>query len=146
LRPVCPQCRLTYFYDPKLVVAVIVEIDGRIVMQQRAVDPGAGKWSFPSGFVDRGEDVVAAAKREVFEEVGIRVGDLDVVGVYSESGETVALAVFATRAGGQLPSAGDETMAVMLAVPEELPELAFPRDRRLVEDWLTWKSKCLPDR
>ena len=143
LRPMCPQCRYVYFYDPKLVVSTIIEIDGKVVMQQRAVDPGAGRWSIPSGFVDRGEDIYAAAEREVLEEVGLRVTELEIVGFYSEPGETVALAVFATTADGQLPTAGDETLAVTLAAPDALPELAFARDARLINDWLSWKARHL---
>jgi molybdenum cofactor cytidylyltransferase len=137
LRPRCPVCRYTYFYDPKLATAVIVEIDGRIVMQRRAVDPGAGKWSLPSGFVDRGEIVTEAAAREVFEEVGLVVRDLQSIGFYSEPGATVTLAVFAAEAAGQQPVAGDETSEVMLAEPRALPELAFPRDERIIADWLS---------
>jgi molybdenum cofactor cytidylyltransferase len=140
LRPHCPSCAFTYFYDPKLATAVIVEIDGRIVMQRRAVDPGAGKWSLPSGFVDRGEVVTEAAAREVFEEVGLIVQELQSIGFYSEPGATVTLAVFAAGASGQQPVAGDETSEVMLAEPEALPELAFPRDERIIADWLSWRS------
>ena len=143
LRPTCPQCRYVYFYDPKLVVSVIIEIDGSIVMQQRAVDPGAGKWSIPSGFVDRGEDIYAAAMREVHEEVGLRIAELEIIGLYSEPGETVTLVVFATTADGQLPTAGDETLAVTLAALDALPELAFARDARLINDWLSWKTRRL---
>lgn len=141
LRPHCPACQYTYFYDPKLAAAVIVEIEGRIVMQRRSVDPGAGKWSLPSGFVDRGEIVTEAAAREVFEEVGLVVENLRMVGFYSEPGATVTLAVFAGDATGQQATAGDETSEVMLAEPKDLPELAFPRDQRIIEDWQEWRSK-----
>jgi molybdenum cofactor cytidylyltransferase len=68
-RPVCPACGFTAFYDPKIAAAVIVEIDGRIVLQRRAIAPGRGKWTFPGGFVDRGERIEDAAIREVVEEV-----------------------------------------------------------------------------
>ena len=136
LRPVCPQCGFVYFYDPKVTVAVIIEIDGKIVMHQRAGDPGAGKWTFPSGFVDRGEIVIDAARREVFEEVGLEVDDLQLMDVYSAPGETVVLIVFHTSLSGQLPIAGDETTDVRLFTPDDLPELAFPRDRQIVDDWL----------
>jgi molybdenum cofactor cytidylyltransferase len=136
LRPVCPICNFTAFHDPKIAVATIVEIDGRIVMQRRAVDPGRGKWSFPSGFVDRGEPLRLAAAREVEEEVGIRVDQLELLDVYSEAGETVALVVFHGRADGQLPEAREESLDVALADPDDLPELAFPRDSRIIADWL----------
>lgn len=136
LRPVCPSCGFVYFYDPKIAVAVIIEIDGQIVMQQRAVNPGAGKWTFPSGYVDRGEVVVEAAAREVLEEVGLSISNLRLLDVYSEAGETVVLVVYHTIVAGQHPSIGDESTDVRLFAPDRLPELAFPRDARVLADWL----------
>ncbi|CAN5498157.1 hypothetical protein BH24CHL1_BH24CHL1_01670 [soil metagenome] len=136
LRPVCPECGFTYFFDPKIAVAVIIEIDGKIVLQQRTINPGIGKWTFPSGFVDRGEVVVEAAAREVLEEVGLRVDNLRLLNLYSEPGQTVTLVVYHTVVTGQLPSIGDESSDVRLFSPETLPELAFPRDADVVADWL----------
>lgn len=140
LRPVCPACDFTAFYDPKISAATIIEIGGRIVMMKRAGDPGRGRWTFPSGFVDRGEPVKVAAAREVLEEVGIVVRDLELLDIFSEPGETVTLAVFTTRVEGQEPKIGDESTDVALVDPEHLPELAFPRDREIVEKWMQQRS------
>lgn len=140
LRPVCPVCDFTAFYDPKISAATIIEIDGRIVMMKRAGDPGRGLWTFPSGFVDRGEPVRVAAAREVLEEVGIVVRDLELLDIFSEPGETVTLVVFATSVVDQKPKIGDESTDVALVDPEHLPELAFPRDREIVEKWMQQRS------
>ena len=72
-RPHCAACNRTFFEDPKLAVAVVIAIDGRILLQQRDIDPGRGAWTFPSGYVDRGEIVEEAAAREVLEEVNLAV-------------------------------------------------------------------------
>jgi molybdenum cofactor cytidylyltransferase len=134
-RPVCPQCGFTYFFDPKIAAAVVVEIDGRIVLQQRTIDPGMGRWTFAGGFVDRGEPVHVAAVREVREEIGIEINDPTLLGVYSEPGEMVVLVAFAASAPGQRPSIGDESSDVRLFDPDDLPELAFHRDARVLADW-----------
>lgn len=136
LRPACPQCGFIYFFDPKIAVAVLIEIDGKIVMHKRAGEPGRGKWTFPSGFVDRGEVVIEAAAREVEEEVGLQLDNLRLFNVYSRPGETVVLVVFTASAYGQTPQAGDESTEVRLCSPGDLPELAFPRDEQIVADWL----------
>lgn len=135
LRPVCPRCNFIAFYDPKISVATIIEIGGRIVMQRRAHDPGRGLWTFPSGFVDRGEPLRQAAAREVQEEVGVVVEDLELLEIYSEPGATVVLVVFTASAEGQVPALSDETLEVALVDPDNLPELAFPRDREIVAEW-----------
>lgn len=137
LRPVCPACNFTIFVDPKLAVAVIIDTDDGIVMQRRKIDPGHGKWTFPSGFVDRGEDLQSAARREVQEEVEIVVDDLELLDIYSEPGETVALVVYIARVPGAEPAPGDESDQVAVVNPRTLPELAFARDARIVSDWLS---------
>jgi len=64
-RLVCTACGYVFYLDPKLAVGTIISIDGgRIVLVKRAIDPGYGKWVFPGGYVDRGEEVRAAAVRE----------------------------------------------------------------------------------
>jgi CTP:molybdopterin cytidylyltransferase MocA/ADP-ribose pyrophosphatase YjhB (NUDIX family) len=135
LRPVCPRCDFTALYDPKISAATIVEIGERIVMLKRAGHPGKGKWTFPSGFVDRGEPVRDAAAREVFEEVGLRVEDLELLDIYGQPGATVNLVVFCARADGQQPIDGDESTDVALVDPDDLPPLAFPRDAKIIEHW-----------
>lgn len=140
LRPVCPECNFTYLYDPKLVVATIVESNGRIVMHRRTVNPGAGKWTFPSGFVDRGEHVEDAARREALEEVGIRVDNLNLVNTWSEGGSSAVLLVFHGTAEGQEPIAGDESSDAGWFDPNDLPELAFPRDAEIVAAWLATRN------
>ena len=41
-----------------------------------------GKWSLPAGKVEPGESFAAAMKREVFEETGLEVEPVDVLGTY----------------------------------------------------------------
>ncbi len=142
LRPVCPTCDFTAFHDPKISAATIVEIDDRIVMLKRAGYPGKGLWTFPSGFVDRGEPVRVAAAREVHEEVGLRVDGLELLDIYGEPGATVNLVVFMAQADGQSPLIGDESTDVALVDPDDLPPLAFPRDSRIIEEW---KQRRSPD-
>lgn len=54
--------------------------DGAILMQQRQDD---GTWSYPGGRVEIDETVEDAARREVLEECGLRVGRLELLGVFS---------------------------------------------------------------
>jgi 8-oxo-dGTP diphosphatase len=134
-RPFCPTCETAFFEDPKLAVAVVIEQGGKVALQRRTIDPGAGLWTFPSGFVDRGEPVEEAAVREAWEEVGLQVQLDRFLGLYSTPGETVVLAVFvASPEAGRLQSL-DENDAVGFFAPENLPELAFPNDRTIIETW-----------
>lgn len=135
-RPVCAGCGAVTYLDPKLAVAVVIERAGRILLGRRG--PGTrepGKWSFPAGFVERGEPVETAAVREVREEVGltIRIGRL--IGLYSSAGETVVLAVYAAARVEGDPVAGDDLVEVGWFDPTAVPDLAFPHDGRILHDW-----------
>jgi ADP-ribose pyrophosphatase YjhB (NUDIX family) len=136
LRPVCPACGTVTYLDPKLAVAVVVERAGRILLGRRG--PGTrepGKWSFPAGFVERGEPVEAAAIREVREEVGLDVTLGPLLGLVSAPGEVVVLAVYAAVDARGEPVAGDDLTEVGWFAPDALPELAFPHDARVLADW-----------
>lgn len=140
LRPVCTVCGAVTYLDPKLAVAVLIEREGRVLLGQRGEGTREpGKWSFPAGFVDRGEVVEAAAIREVREEVGLVIELGDLFGLYSEEGEDVVLAVFAAaRAEGE-PVAAEDLVAVGWFAADDLPELAFDHDRRIIDEWLRRK-------
>lgn len=55
------------------VVAVIIDTDDRVLLTKRNVPPFQGEWVMPGGKIDLGEPIVAALKREVWEEVGLEV-------------------------------------------------------------------------
>ena len=136
-RPTCPSCGFVHYLDPKVAVAVILGDEHGVLLGRRCIDPGAGLWSFPAGYVNRGEILEEAAVREVLEELGLAVRLTGVVGVYSERGEPVVLVVYAgeVEAGEPVPD-GREVSEVRRFALDALPQgLAFPHDRRVLADW-----------
>jgi 8-oxo-dGTP diphosphatase len=137
-RPVCTACGQVVYLDPKLAVAVLIARDGRILLGKRGQGTREpGKWSFPAGFVERGERVERAAVREAREETGLDVVVGDLIGLFSSDGETVVLAVYEAISAVGEPCAGDDLTEVGWFASSELPELAFPRDRRIMDAWLS---------
>ncbi|MHB8645744.1 MAG: NUDIX hydrolase [Thermomicrobiales bacterium] len=125
------------YRDPKVAVAVIIADARGILLQQRAIDPRKRLWTFPSGYVDRGEQVERAAEREVFEELGLAVTLTHLLGVYSEPGNPVVLIVYT----GTIPDASTpviqeaEISAIGYFPPTNLPPLAFDHDAQIIADW-----------
>jgi 8-oxo-dGTP diphosphatase len=134
LRPVCVACGSVTYLDPKLAVAIVVERDGKVLLGKRGEHTrAAGKWSFPAGFVERGEVVEEAAMREVREETGFEIELGSLVGLISSTGETVVLAVYTGSIVGGAEHAGDDLTELGWFSPDALPELAFPHDSEILE-------------
>ena len=140
--PECSDCGRTIWNDPKLAGAAIVPIDDGIVMVQRAIEPAIGRWSFPSGYVNRGEKVERAVEREVLEECGLQTTVEQLVGLYSEDGNDIVLAVYQVRVtGGRLQVGDHETLDVQVVDVGNLPELAFDHDRAIIADWMAQSAR-----
>jgi len=70
----CPHCGTQHFprTDPAVIMA-IVDGDDRLLLGHAATWP-EGRYSVPAGFVEPGEHLEAAVRREVLEETGVAVG------------------------------------------------------------------------
>jgi len=126
------------YANPKPVAAAIpVAADGRIILLRRGFDPGKGLWTFPGGYVDLGESVEDAARRETREELEIDVELGRLVGVYSRAEDRVVLVVYAATTT-QTPRTTDEAPEVRAFAPDELPwdALAFWSTERALKELL----------
>jgi len=83
----------------KEVTAAIITDNGKVLIAQRGKNQNhAGKWEFPGGKVEAGETYVECLKREIMEELGIKI---DVEDYFAESiyqYETGAIKLVAYRA------------------------------------------------
>ena len=139
LRPVCDACGAVTYLDPKLAVALVIGRAGHLLLGVRAAHTrNPGTWSFPAGFVERGEKVEDAAIREAREESGVDVRLGPLLGLFSETGEPVVLAAYAAepRDPAAEPVAGDDLLEVRWFPLDALPPFAFPHDARIVAAWL----------
>jgi ADP-ribose pyrophosphatase YjhB (NUDIX family) len=138
-RLVCTACGRVQYRNPAVVGAVIVERDGAVLLLRRARAPRAGTWVFPGGFVELGETVAEAARRECIEETGIepRVGPL--IGVYDRPGPGIVIVVYRAAVMSGAVAPGPEASEVCWFPIERIPwtELAFDTTEAALRDWLT---------
>lgn len=119
---------------PLLTVdCVVVDAEGRVLLIERRNAPFKGRWALPGGFVDLGESVEDACRRELLEETGVRAGRLTLVGVYSKPGRdprgpTVSIA-YLTRVGRRRATASDDAVAAVWRDDWKRLDLAFDHKR-----------------
>jgi len=109
---------------------VIFDNTGRVLLIRRKNGPFKDSYALPGGFVDIGETLEAACRREVHEEVGIELGDLSLVGVYSDPkrdprGHTVSVAYLALLSLVVPPRAGSDAEGAELIKDWRKLSLAF---------------------
>jgi ADP-ribose pyrophosphatase YjhB (NUDIX family) len=139
-RLVCSShsCGFIFYLDPKIAVGTVIQFDAGIVLVRRAIEPGYGKWVFPGGYVDRGEEITLAAIREAREESGLDVRIDRLINIYSYAGRTPIVVVYAaTRLSGEL-ACDDEGLEAKAFEPPSIPwdELAFRSTREALRDYL----------
>ncbi len=144
-RLVCSKCSGVVYLDPKVVACVILEIDGKILLMRRKRPDDTHRWLLPGGYVDEGEPVERAAIREIREEVNLDIRLDALVGVFSYPGWPPVIIVYSARLDKAEPSAGEETEALNLFPPEEIPwdMLAFPSTRDALRAHLQGRA-CQP--
>ena len=127
---------------PRLTVDAIIEVDGGIVLVRRKHAPLG--WALPGGFVDIGETVATAARREAKEETNLDAEITELLGVYSDPKRdprgfhTVGL-VFIARATGQ-PVGGDDAAEARVFALDALPA-DIPFDHPLIiEDYRRYRK------
>lgn len=135
----CPSCGLHAF--PRLAPAIITLVhrdDGRVLLARNARWPTA-MFSCLAGFVEPGESVEDAVRREVQEEVGLEIGALRYFGSQPwPFPHSLMLGFHARWKGGEIAVDGDEIAEARWFSPDALPEVPgrISIARKLIDDWL----------
>jgi mutator protein MutT len=120
---------------PIVAVGAIVAENGRVLMARRGKEPSYGFWSVPGGAVHLGEDLKAAARREIKEELGIEVELTDVIEIMErvtrDAGgriqyHYVVIDYLARHVGGE-PTPSPEALEVRWIAPEDFPKYEMTR-------------------
>jgi ADP-ribose pyrophosphatase YjhB (NUDIX family) len=138
-RAVCTACGAIHYRNPKLIAGCVPELDRRILICRRAIEPRRGYWTIPAGFMEIGETLQQAAARECQEEAlaRVQVGSLVAV-VHVLHAEQVHVMFRARLSGGF--GVGVESLETVLCDESDIPwpEIAFPSVeftlRRFLED------------
>jgi len=136
-RFVCDQCGEIHYQNPRLVVGCVPELDGRLLLCRRAIEPRYGYWTLPAGFMENGETVSQGALRETLEEAGARVELGAAFSMISVPRVNQVHVFFLARVLDLAAKPGAETIEIKLyeeaAVP--WPEVAFRTVGMTLRHW-----------
>ncbi|WP_400242165.1 NUDIX hydrolase [Niallia sp. JL1B1071] len=133
-----------------MVVAgsIVFDNENRILLQKRSDN---GEWGIAGGFMELGETIQDTARREVFEETGLKLGSLELFALYSgpqydktfPNGDQVSMVqvVFTSKDfTGELVAKNGESLAIKFFEVDHLPEPLFKDHRMIFEDLLSKKE------
>ena len=131
-RSVCDTCGFVHYVNPKIVVgSVVTWRDGseeRVLMCRRSIEPRAGFWTLPAGFMEEGETTEEGARREAREEANAQIRIRDLLAVYNIPRISQVQLMYRAELMSPHVSAGEESLEVALFRWDEIPrtEIAFP--------------------
>ena len=127
----CNQCKRTHYRNPTVGVAVIILKNNNILLvERRGLDNG--KWCIPCGHVEWGEEIRAAAIREIKEETDLDIDIGPVFTVHSNfhdmDHQTVGVWFWGNCKSDDLQPGSDASAARFFSL-DDLPDtMAFPTD------------------
>ncbi len=126
-RRVCEHCAFVDYVNPKIVAGSVVTKGDRILLCKRAIEPRLGYWTLPAGFMEEGETVEEAARREAQEEACADIAIDRVLAVYSVPRISQVQIMFRAELRSDI-APGPESQDVGLFDWRDIPwrSLAFP--------------------
>jgi 8-oxo-dGTP diphosphatase len=135
--------------NPIPTVDVIIEQNSRILMIRRKNEPYKGCLALPGGFVDEGERIEDAARREANEETSLNIHLVGILGVYSDSKRDPRGHLISTVFVGIVPS---DNVALEASAQDDASEvewinleaviksnIAFDH-KKILSDYKVWKE------
>jgi 8-oxo-dGTP pyrophosphatase MutT (NUDIX family) len=121
---------------------VLLFRENKVLLQRRKDN---GLWGLPGGSLEPGESLEEAARREVLEEIGVVVDQLNLFGVYSGKDQfyqypngdqiyDVCVVYWTSDFHGEMVEEADEVLELRYFALDELPGDLIPLDRPVLDD------------
>jgi ADP-ribose pyrophosphatase YjhB (NUDIX family) len=144
-RVTCPSCGFAgYASSVPTASALLEDGAGRLLLARRAVDPNAGRWDLPGGYLEEGEHPLDGLRRELREETGLEIEPGELLGIWMDTygdapdaNATLNLYWLARIVEGE-PAPADDVAELRWFAREELPppaDVAFPNTASVLELW-----------
>jgi thiamine-phosphate pyrophosphorylase len=143
----CPKCQYPVYENPiPATAAVVFNENHELLLVKRTVEPKAGQWCLPGGFVEMGEAPEHACLRELKEETGLD-GEIhrwagNIISTSPVYQWVIVMGYSIKNFRGQL-TAGDDCSEAVFFNPETMPPIAFRSHREILKNVLEANQKLL---
>lgn len=134
-RYVCEHCGAIHYENPRVVVGCVAEWQHKVLLCRRAIEPRAGLWTLPAGFLENDETVEQGARRESREEALAEVEILAPLALVNVPHVHQVHLMFRARLAQGRHGVGPESLETGLFDEASIPwpEIAFPSVRYTLE-------------
>ncbi|WP_426957386.1 NUDIX domain-containing protein [Muricoccus radiodurans] len=136
-RLTCRTCGYIAYENPKIVVGSVIEVPDGVLLCRRAIQPRAGFWTLPAGYMEMGETVEEGARREAQEEALADIALDGILAVFSIARLGQVQIIFRAHLAKPGHGAGPESLEVRPFAWDAIPwdEIAFPSVRWALNAW-----------
>lgn len=137
-RYVCDNCGMIHYQNPRVIVGSLPLWEDKILICKRAIEPRAGLWTIPAGFMENKETLEEGALRETLEESGAHVNIIRLHSVYSLPQVNQVYIIYLAQMESAFFDPGIESLECRLVTPDKIPwdEIAFSAIRFSLEKFL----------
>ena len=134
-RFVCPACHTVHYQNPRIVAGCLPLWGEQVLLCRRAIEPRRGYWTLPAGFMENGETMEHAARREADEEACARLGPMALYQLFDLPHINQVHVFYRAELADLAFAVGVESLEVRLFEESEIPwdELAFRTVSRALE-------------
>lgn len=127
-RFVCESCDLVFYNNPRMIVGCLPEYGDKVLLCKRAIEPRAGYWTLPAGFMENGETTVQGAARETWEEARAKVSGQELYRLFDIPNINQVYMFYRCALVDGEYGVGPESSEVGLFSEDEIPwdDIAFP--------------------
>lgn len=105
----------------------------KVLLIKRKKDPFKDQWALPGGFIEEGEDLEQAARRELLEETGVKIESMEQIRAFGKPGRDprgrmISIAFLSRIFSEEALNPGDDAKDAAWFDLNELPDLAFDHE------------------
>ena len=145
-RLVCTHCQFIDYRNPRVIVGcVATDVQDRILLCKRAIEPQSGFWTLPAGYLEQGESAEEGARREAREEAEAVLSIDRLLAIYSIVRISQVQLIYRARLENpKTIRPGPESQDVALVPFDDIPwtDLAFPSVVWALRHWQETKDEA----